>query len=79
MKEITSKWKKDAFSLEISQTVESRLAELLIPISRDGNETVESEFLVGLSAKAQRIKRTIRCTAEGTFTFIEPNYSEVAA
>lgn len=79
MKEITSKWKKDAFSLEMSQTIESRIDELTNPRFPDANEVAEREFLVGLSAKAQRIKRTIRCTAEGTFTFIEPNYSEVAA
>ena len=77
MKEITIaiEWKKGTFSLETSQTVESRLDELAAP--RDENETAESEFLVGLSSKAVRIKRTTRCTEAGTFTFIEPNYSEV--
>lgn len=77
MKDLKTKWEKGIFSLEMSQTIESRLDELTNP--RDVDETAESEFLVGLLFKAVWIKRTTCCTEAGTFTFIEPNYSEVAA
>ena len=77
MKDLETKWEKGIFSLEMSQTIESRIDELTNP--RDADETAESEFLVGLPFKAIRVKRTIRCTEAGTSTFIEPNYSEVVA
>jgi hypothetical protein len=77
MKDLKTKWEKGIFSLEISQTIESRLDELTNP--RDVNEWAEKEFLRGRLLDATRVKRTTRCTEAGTFTFIEPNYSEVAA
>jgi len=77
MKDLETKWEKGIFSLEISQTIVSRMAELTDP--RDVNERAEKEFLRGRLLDATRVKRTTRCTESGTFTFVEPNYSEVVA
>ena len=55
----------------------SRLVEITPP--RNPEERAELSFLEDRFMKVDRIKRTIRTTAEGTIIFIEPNYKETQA